>query len=282
MIYSKHRFTLDMQVSHSQIAIPVTVGDTAKIFYISLTDGDEAYRIPGGSLAMLTIRRPSGTYLQAFCPIKNNSTIVYDFLQNENTAAMEGIHKCELTLYGPETEVVATPWFTMVVSQRVVNGDNLNITDENRTAIDAMIGAEASRQSAEQARIGAELDRAAAEERRELYYEEFVERVNNGGFDGNSGKFTVKTQINDSSTGEFIVTNSLKIKGAQGVGVSISDDMILLGIDETTFPEGLTGKQGPQGEQGPQGDPYTLTEEDKAIIVADVLAAMPVAEELSV
>ena len=31
-----------------------------------------------------------------------------------------------------------------------------------------------------------------------------------------------------------------------------------------------------------KGDPYTLTEEDKATIVADVLAAMPVAEELSV
>ena len=78
---------------------------------------------------------------------------------------------------------------------------------------------------------------------------------------------------------------------------------MLLGIDEATFPESLKGKpgeqgpQGEQGEQGPQGpqgekgepgakgdkgDPYTLTEEDKAIIVAEVLAAMPVAEELSV
>lgn len=31
-----------------------------------------------------------------------------------------------------------------------------------------------------------------------------------------------------------------------------------------------------------KGDPYTLTAEDKASIVADVLSAMPVAEELSV
>ena len=184
MIYSKHRFTLDMQVAHSQIAIPVTVGDTAKTFYISLTDGGEPYKIADGSLAMLTIRRPTGTYLQAFCPIRNNATIVYDFQQNANTAAVEGIHNCELTLYGLESEVVSTPKFTMVVSKRVVNGDNLNITDEDRSAVDAMIAAEASRQSAEYARIEAESDRVDAEEARQAYYEDFVARVNGGEFDG--------------------------------------------------------------------------------------------------
>lgn len=147
MIYSKHRFTLDMQVAHSQIAVPVTVGDTAKTFYMSLTDGGEPFKLSDGSLAMLTIKRPTGTFLQAFCPIVNGSTVVYDFQQNENTAAVEGIHKCELTLYGPTSEVISSPWFTMVVSRRVVNGDDLNITDEARSAVDAMIGAEADRKS---------------------------------------------------------------------------------------------------------------------------------------
>lgn len=193
MIFSTHRFTLDMQVAHSQIAIPVTVGDTAKTFYMSLLDGSEPFKIADGSLAVLTIKRPTGTYLQAFCPIKNNSTIVYDFMQDENTAAVEGIHDCELTLYGPTSEVVSSSWFTMVVSRRVVNGDNLNITDENRTAIDAMIGAEASRQAAEEARINAESgrvtaenDRVNAEERREAYYEEVMERINSGEIGGGS------------------------------------------------------------------------------------------------
>jgi hypothetical protein len=176
-----------MQVAHSQIAIPVTVGDTAKTFYMSLTDGGEPFKLSDGSLAMLTIKRPTGTFLQAFCPIVNGSTVVYDFLQNENTAAVEGIHKCELTLYGPTSEVISSPWFTMVVSRRVVNGDDLNITDENRTAIDAMIEAEASRQSAEYARIEAESGRVAAESQRVAYYEEFVARVNGGDFDGGGG-----------------------------------------------------------------------------------------------
>ena len=195
MIYSKHRFTLDMQVEHSQISIPVTVGDTGKVFLINLSDGGEPYKIPEGSLAMLTIHRPTGTHLQAFCPIESDSTIVYDFMQNKNTAAVEGIHDCELTLYGNVSgSVVSTAWFTMIVSARVVNSDDLNITDEDRSAVDAMIDAEASRQSAEQARIAAESERvnaensrSAAEEARQSYYEEFMDRVDNGEFGGGGG-----------------------------------------------------------------------------------------------
>lgn len=195
MIYSKHRFTLDMQVKHSQIAIPVTVGDTGKEFLINLSDGGVPYKIPEGSLAMLTIHRPTGTHLQAFCPIESDSTIVYDFMQNKNTAAVEGIHNCELTLYGNVSgSVVSTAWFTMIVSAKVVNDDDLNITDEDRSAVDAMIGAEASRQSAELARINAESgrvdaenSRVAAEEERQSYYEEFISRVDSGEFGGGGG-----------------------------------------------------------------------------------------------
>ena len=194
MIYSKHRFTLDMQVAHSQIAIPVTVGDTAKVFLINLSDGGVPYKIPEGSLAMLTIHRPTGTYLQAFCPIESDSTIVYDFAQNENTAIVEGIHNCDITLYGSDGEsVISTAWFTMIVSARVVNSDDLNITDEDRSAVDAMIGAEASRQSAELARINAESgrvdaenSRAAAEEARRSYHKELMDRVENGEIGGSS------------------------------------------------------------------------------------------------
>ena len=183
-----------MQVKHSQIAIPVTVGDTGKVFLINISDGGVPYKIPEGSLAMLTIHRPTGTNLQAFCPIESDSTIVYDFMQNENTAIVEGVHDCELTLYGSVSgSVVSTAWFTMIVSARVVNSDDLNITDEDRSAVDAMIGAEASRQSAELARINAESgrvdaenNRAAAEEARQSYHEELVERVNNGEIGGSS------------------------------------------------------------------------------------------------
>lgn len=42
--------------------------------------------------------------------------------------------------------------------------------------------------------------------------------------------------------------------------------------------KGEKGDTGAKGEQGEKGDPYTLTEEDKASIVEDVLAALPAAE----
>ena len=217
MIYSKHRFTLDMQVRHSQIAIPVTVGDTGKVFLINLTDGGVPYKIPEGSLAMLTIHRPTGTHLQAFCPIESDSTIVYDFMQNENTAVVEGIHDCELTLYGNVSgSVVSTAWFTMVVNARVVNSDDLNITDEDQSAVDAMIAAEASRQSAELARINAESERVAAEksrvaaeEARQSYHEELIGRVENGEIGGSSiiGAMTATLSANgwseNASTGKI-------------------------------------------------------------------------------
>ena len=210
MIYSKHRFTLDMQVEHSQIAIPVTVGDTGKVFLINLSDGGVPYKIPEGSLAMLTIHRPTGTHLQAFCPIESDSTVVYDFMQNENTAIVEGIHNCELTLYGNVSgSVVSTAWFTMIVSARVVNDDNLNITDEDRSAVDAMIDAEASRQSAELARINAESGRVSAEEERQAYHKELKSLVESGEIGGSSiiGAMTATLSASgwskNASTGKY-------------------------------------------------------------------------------
>lgn len=167
MINSKHRFTLEIQAAHSQIAVPVKLGDTGTKLYIALTDGGNPFVIPDGSLAMLTVHRPTGTFLQAFCSIRNNTTIIYDFMQNANTAAVEGIHNCELTLYGGTTgSVLSTSWFNMIVSARVVNDDSLNITDETQNAFDAMIAAEASRQANEESRVNAEAGRVLAEEAR--------------------------------------------------------------------------------------------------------------------
>jgi hypothetical protein len=211
MIYSKHRFTLEIQCAHSQISVPVTVGDTGITFYIALTDGGKPFIIPDGTLAMLTIHRPTGTHLQAFCKTKNDNTVIYDFMQNENTAAVEGVHNCELTLFGATTgSKISTSWFTMIVSARVVNSDDINISDENRNAIDAMIAAEASRQANEETRVNAETARVAAEEARERAEAERASAIDgtlgqatnlvnmlqglydSGAFDGKDGRTPVK------------------------------------------------------------------------------------------
>lgn len=168
MIYSNHRFTLDIQKLHSQVAVPVSLGDTAKTFYITLKDGGQPYYIATGCLAMLSIKRPSGTFLQAFCAIEDNTRIKYDFSENIYTAVEEGVHDCELTLTTPDGLQLSTSWFNMVVYQRVVNFDDINIPDEDRNSIDAMLVKEAERQEAERLRIEAETERVNAEDKRVL------------------------------------------------------------------------------------------------------------------
>lgn len=166
MNYIKYRFTLDMHAVQSQISIPVTLGDTARTLYVSLSDGGLPYIIEDGCLAKIEIKRPSGTKLEDFCPIEKNTTIRYEFSQNENTAAVEGIHDCNIVIYDTDGNKICTPRFTMVVSDRVFSADDLILTDEDKRIVEAIVAAEVPRQNAELERIAAENARKAAEEAR--------------------------------------------------------------------------------------------------------------------
>ena len=144
---SKYRFTLDMHMAQSQVSLPVVLNDTARKFYISLADGGKIYHIADGCLALIRIKRPTGSRIEQFCPIESNTNIVYDFMQYKHTAIVAGAHECEVTLYGPDGMVITTAKFSMVVSERVVNKDDAQLTDENWTAIDSIVAEEAKRQA---------------------------------------------------------------------------------------------------------------------------------------
>lgn len=168
---SSYRFTLDLHSTQSQVSLPVTLGDTARVFYISLADGGLPYIIADGCLAKITIKRPTSTpeqpsFLEAFCAIEGNTTIKYDFEQNKNTAAVEGIHDCSIDLYDAEGKNIGSPRFTMIVSDRVRNSDDITLSDDDVAAVDAMLVAEAARQSAENGRVSAESARVSAESTR--------------------------------------------------------------------------------------------------------------------
>lgn len=177
---SIYRFTLDLHSTQSQISLPVTKGDTARVFLISLSDGGLPYTIADGCLAAMSIRRPTETTLEAFCVIENNTTIKYDFSQDEitvNTAVVAGVHDCDVTLYDSEGREIASPRFTMVVSDRVANKDDLEISDEDQNIIQAMIGAEASRKTAEEGRVNAEAERKANEKTRNEKVDEALAKI---------------------------------------------------------------------------------------------------------
>lgn len=144
---SKYRFTLDMHTAQSQVSLPVVLNDTARKLYISLAEGGKIYHIVDGCLAVIRIDRPTGTYIEHFCPIEDNTNIVYDFAEHKVTAIVEGLHECEVTLYGLDGGVITTARFSMVVSARVVNRDDVEITDEDWTIIDSIAVEEAKRQA---------------------------------------------------------------------------------------------------------------------------------------
>ncbi len=176
---SKFRFTLDLHSIQSQYSIPVMVGDTGVTLLISITDGGIPYVITDGCLAKLSIKRPTGTYIEEFCEIKNNAIIEYPFSQNENTCAVEGIHHCDVTLYSPDGEKVGGPRFTMVVSEKVVRSDEVVLSDDDYTVVNAMIAKEAARQHSEELRTDAEERRNIAEAERVAAEKQRVEAENN-------------------------------------------------------------------------------------------------------
>lgn len=138
---AKYRFVLDLHSVQSKVSVRAIVGDTSRRLCISLSDGGEPYFIDDGCVAKITISRPTRSYAEDFCAIENN-TVIYDF--KDYTAIEEGIHECSLTLYGPDGGILGTPRFTMEVSGRVI-GD-VEISDYDRSVIDAIVEAEAKRQ----------------------------------------------------------------------------------------------------------------------------------------
>lgn len=187
---SSFRFSLDMHSTQSQISIPVTVYDTARVLLISLSDGASPFFIPDGCLALFSCKRPTGTIFESFCAIENNSVIKYDFSQDGDkiSVLIPGLYSCSIILYDAERAVIASPRFSLVATERVVTNDDVDYTDDDRTAIDAALSQEAvrvqnehireskedsriinecARQSAENGRVEAESGRVEAENARE-------------------------------------------------------------------------------------------------------------------
>jgi hypothetical protein len=163
-----------------------------------LSDGSKPYVIADGCLAKISIKRPTGTRLEGFCTIEGNTTIVYPF--SENTCATEGIHECDVTLYGLDEKVITSPRFKMVVSERVVKIDDIVITDTDQTALDAMLAKEAERQTAE-------AERKSAETRREEGFSTPMQKLDDA----------LKPTFADDGNGNVIVS-SLHLVDVEGNG----------------------------------------------------------------
>ena len=174
---SNYRFTLDLHSTQSQVSLPVTRGDTARVFLVSFSDGGLPYTIGEGCLAKLSVKRPTGTHLEAFCAIEKGTTVKYDFEQNPNTAAVEGIHDCSITLYDEERREIASPRFTMIVSEKIANTDDIVIDDEDMNVVDALINKLTAIDGAETTRVNNETDRIENEKERNRKVDEALAKI---------------------------------------------------------------------------------------------------------
>jgi hypothetical protein len=142
------------------------LGDTGREWHINLSDGGKPYIIENGCMAMLEIKRPGGTNFNEMCAIRDNSTIVYDFMQNENTCIEAGIHDCNIVLYGTNEKVLATARFIMIGIERVIPRSDVVASASDQSKVDAWAVLEAQRQTNEEERKSAEEIRVSNEETR--------------------------------------------------------------------------------------------------------------------
>lgn len=173
MNYSTYRRTLDLQKHQSNLSIAVFQYDSAVRLILSFTDGGKPYLIKEGSQAVFYGKRSDDTPLCLPCTIQNESEIVFDF--NDTVTAELGMVNCQIRLYGKTTEntggetvreILAAPRFTILVEQRVVDSDDVEIVDSELEAIDQMFLDEVERRNNEDQRNDNEKVREANEETR--------------------------------------------------------------------------------------------------------------------
>lgn len=239
---SINKFILELNRPQSQVSLPVMKGDTAREWYISFSDNGKAFYIEDGVIAVFEIKRPSGTVGQMFCPIVNNATVVCSFEEFKSStgvdiAAAEGISYCDIVLYNSFVKI-ASAHFSMVVTERVLTNDDIEITDDDITIMDGIILKEAERQSNETTRINneslrvsAEASREAAESARQKATTDAISRIDNktaevnqklisGAFDGEDGDDGFSPIVSIQTTQEGSVVSITDKDGTKAFAVA--------------------------------------------------------------
>ena len=88
---SVKKFILELNAAQSQVSIPVAMGDTGREWEIALSDGGKPYVIEEGTLAVIEMRRPTGTIYEKRCDILRGEVVRYEF--DEHTAVQEGVYQ---------------------------------------------------------------------------------------------------------------------------------------------------------------------------------------------
>lgn len=168
-MYSTNRFTLDLQKSQSQISVAAFRYDTAKKLVIVFTDGGIPFKFEDGIIAVLSGKKEDGSPILHECMIEGNTKVIYEF--NSTTASIPGIIDCQIQFYKDGDRVLSAPKFIIVVSERVVNDEDVfNAGDgsfeEQFSVLDNILAKESVRVTEENERVEAEKERVEKENER--------------------------------------------------------------------------------------------------------------------
>lgn len=258
---STYTFMLDLHSKKGQISLPVTQGDTNRELRISFSDGVKPYILGAGSVAMMSIVRPTGTEVQEYCKIEDDGArVVYPFSQY--TCAVAGLHTCEVVLINSKGKQIASPRFSIDAAPKLVDGNDVEIPDEDITAIDAIYQAEAQRQAAEAEREVAEVARetrttAAIAEMNEV--KTSIETMRDkGDFDGDDGFSPTVSVVPTASGYEVKITDEEGDKtfhlynGASGISAfhEWNGTVLTMRSAAGTSSMDLKGDKGDKGDRG--------------------------------
>jgi hypothetical protein len=190
MNYSIYRFSLDVRSTQAQISLPVTLGDTARRLYITLTDGGKPLFFADGCSASLVGVKADGKHILHDCIIEDNTTIRYDF--RDSTATALGELQCQILFANASGRVLGSPRFSLIVFKDLLDSDDV-VSEDDVETLGRIVGAETARVNAEKARVAAEVARASAESARVAEFETIMSGL--GGLASSSARIADVTLL---------------------------------------------------------------------------------------
>lgn len=135
MEFTTHRISLDIHSAKSQTTLRVKQADTNRKLHITLCEGGLPYHIAEDCYADFSALKADGKYIFNNCQIEGN-TIEYTF--TSQTTAAVGAMNCEITLYSENGQRITSPRFTIIVEERVYNGEAI-VSSPEANALDELI-----------------------------------------------------------------------------------------------------------------------------------------------
>lgn len=122
MDYSVYKISLDIHKPEAQEVLEMKLLDSKRRIQISLTENGKVYQITPDCKAMFSAGKSDGNKIYNQCEIVDN-TIIYDVTQQ--TLACLGEVDCEVQLLGSGEAVITSPRFSIIVHDRVYNGEDI-------------------------------------------------------------------------------------------------------------------------------------------------------------